>query len=269
MEFSKVMIQGSSIGGVYPLVFFDGVTEIELGNVVVSPAMNFKKFQSIVSEKIGISPHQITIYFEKHSPPPPPLLSMKSHRKIPVTSKTNFGSILNEPNCFFRAVLKRSRRARRRRPPNQSIPVVGGEEDYHGYSVNSGNLSPGNFVLLPRNTNWYPLWDHLDYANRMRILDREQTRYLNLNTGVDSDPSLNYDKHSNVMESYDGNSASFIGCRDGVICEFCEGENATTEDDETVAFHWCKYDPVTVGFRSAAGPIARPTRVPPTREGKD
>ncbi|GAB2300753.1 hypothetical protein Dimus_034790 [Dionaea muscipula] len=245
-------------GGIFPVNFFDGEGEIYIGNVVVSPTMTFKAFQSIISQKIGISPHQITIYLEKNPPYPP--LSFKSYRKIPVTSKFNFGSISGDSNCFFRAVLKRSRRTRRKRPPKKSISMTEDDEDYNGYSDNGGILYPENFVLLRRNANPALI------AGPPPVADNwyQMRRYLmspNLNSSVYSD--LNWDLYSNPMDgmmmSDDGGSSS-RGSSDKVICDVCEKDG--DGGGETVPFHLCKYDVVTEGwFRSLAGPIARPIKL--------
>lgn len=41
------------------------------------------------------------------------------------------------------------------------------------------------------------------------------------------------------------------------VCEECERAKQTGRE---AGFHWCVYDPVTFGFRSPAGPIARPVK---------
>ncbi|KAF2289648.1 hypothetical protein GH714_037700 [Hevea brasiliensis] len=89
----------------FPVVFFDGEQETSLGNVVVSPFLNFKLFQSIISEKLVLSPHQFSIY----------LTDTRRGSRIPVTRKINFSAVSCEKDCFFVVVLNRSKRERRRK----------------------------------------------------------------------------------------------------------------------------------------------------------
>ena len=44
------------------VVFFDVEREVNIEDVVMFSSMAFKNFQSILSQKIGISPHQISIF---------------------------------------------------------------------------------------------------------------------------------------------------------------------------------------------------------------
>ncbi|KAL6993860.1 hypothetical protein U1Q18_011972, partial [Sarracenia purpurea var. burkii] len=70
-------------------------------------------FQSGLSQRIGISPNQITVYlvYSKKTKS-----STEIRRKIPVTGKVNFATIAKETDCFFLVVLKGSRRNRRLKP---------------------------------------------------------------------------------------------------------------------------------------------------------
>jgi hypothetical protein len=70
-----------------------------------------KGFQLIISRKMGISPHQFSVYLAVGG-------GEHQHWKIPVTGKFNFAAISREKEDeerFFLVVLKRSRRERRRR----------------------------------------------------------------------------------------------------------------------------------------------------------
>ncbi|GAB4856287.1 hypothetical protein Ancab_014215 [Ancistrocladus abbreviatus] len=278
----------SATGAFFPVVFFDGVREIDLGNVLVQSSMNFKGFQSLMSQKIGISPHQITIWFgKKINSSISSSFKSGDYRKIPVTNKFNFASIISgHRNWFFQVVLKRNRRNRRRRA-KQSID----EDD--AYSIHSEITSPDNFILLRRNPNspvfpyndgiraatpmdvapdnWSPGSEYLDYANRMKILERERERYLmslNLNSNVYSDFNIYGGKsfYGGRDRMSDDGASSSGGERERMmmVCDVCMNYSKTImeedETHETVPFHWCKFDAVTVGFRSPAGPIARPSK---------
>ena len=101
-------------GASVPVVFFDGERESNIGSVFVYPTLEFKGFQSIMSRKIGISPHQFSVYLAVGDEGG----GEHQHWKIPVTGKFNFAAISCEKEDeerFFLVVLKRSRHERRRR----------------------------------------------------------------------------------------------------------------------------------------------------------
>lgn len=238
----------------FPVVFFDGEREIDLGTVLITPSMNFKGFQSVISQKIGISPHQITTYFT-------PLHQHQHYhhrRRHPVTNKFNFAAAIPESNSsFFLVVLKRSRRVRRRRPkpaPEEEEEVFSPEMD--------------NFVLLRRNPNPVNFYsgepEYADYLSRLMMMKRENERYLmslNLNSNVYSDLSLFPRGNHFGMSSDDGVSSSGGGSENRVVfCDVCL--NAKMEG-KTVSFHWCKNDAVTMMHRSPAGPIGPPSKNKP------
>lgn len=223
-------------GALFAVVFFDGEREIDLGSILITQSMIFKEFQSLISHKIGISPHQITTYFT-----PLHQDNHHHHRRRPVTNKFDFAGILPESTTtFFWVVLKRSRRVRRRRPK----PAGAGEP-----------LLPENVVLLRRNPN-------LEYMDLIRE-QVERERYmmsLNLNSDVYSDLSLYSSScgiygNGFVVGSDDGGSSSGAGSE--VFCGVCW--NARMEG-ETAPFHCCKNDAVAKDFRSPAGPIGPPAK---------
>lgn len=222
-----MMMDDDSLAGAFsPVVFFDGEREIDLGTIVITPAMTFHAFRSIISQKIGISYHQLTIYFERTTSP-------HHHRRHPVTSKFNFSAAMGESSfAFFRVVLKRSRRLRRRRLRNLTLEA-----------------------------------QYMDYAARLREeMEREKERYLmslNLNSDLYSDLSSSYywggiNGGGFRMSSDDGVSSSGSTSSDRVLCDVCL--NYSTMESETVPFHWCKNDAVTLAFRSHAGPIGPPSK---------
>ncbi|KAJ8424613.1 hypothetical protein Cgig2_000536 [Carnegiea gigantea] len=215
-------------GALFAVVFFDGEREIDLGTILITPSMNFKAFQSLISQRIGISPHQITTYFT-------PLHHHHNHqqRRRPVTNKFDFAAALPESTTsFFWVVLKRSRRVRRRRPKIEAAVSPESEK----------------LVLLRRNPNLDYMNRNSDYMDLMReqMMERERGN-LNYGFGIGSD---------------DGASSSGAGSENNrvVFCDVCW--NARMEG-ETPPFHWCKNDavrPLTEGYRSPAGPIARPAK---------
>ncbi|KAJ8426232.1 hypothetical protein Cgig2_009676 [Carnegiea gigantea] len=195
------MMDDDSLAGAFsPVVFFDGEREIDLGTIVITPGMTFHAFRSIISQKIGISYHQLTIYFERTTSP---YQHHHHHRRHPVTSKFNFSAAMGESSfAFFRVVLKRSHRLRRRRLRNPTLEA-----------------------------------QYMDYAIRLREeMEREKGR----------------------ISSDDGVSSSGCTSSDRVLCDV--RLNYSTMESETVPFHWCKNDAITLAFRSHAGPIGPPSK---------
>ncbi|KAF3442740.1 hypothetical protein FNV43_RR16657 [Rhamnella rubrinervis] len=226
----------------FPVVFCDGECESNIGVVVVYPTLEFKRFQSELSQMIGISPHQFSVY----------LSSQETRRRIPITGKFNFGAISSEKGCFFLVVLKRSRRERRRRSPLE-IP----EDVYFTSSMKSQQpikkSPPDNVMLLRRGTGisqdpafsgfMVPYADRVEYEERVRELELERKRYL-MNMGVKGMALAN--KTGTVREKV-GNA----------VCNLCLRAKETGREAE---FHHCVYDTVTYDFRSRAGPIGRPVK---------
>ncbi|KAM7261878.1 hypothetical protein ACFE04_020955 [Oxalis oulophora] len=94
------------------VVLYDGHTETDIGSVAIYPDITvLKSFQMILSHKIGISAHQFTVYlsFKDHKRPN---TRPKFCRRVPITAKTDFSSLLysQATDSFFLVVLKRRRR---------------------------------------------------------------------------------------------------------------------------------------------------------------
>ncbi|KAF5750581.1 hypothetical protein HS088_TW03G00920 [Tripterygium wilfordii] len=228
---------GTSPGVSFPVVFYDGETEAGIGEVVVYPSLDFKTFQSILSRKIGISSNQFSTYLAD---------SKKPRSKIPITAKVNFAAVSRERNCFFLVVLKRSRRDRRK---NYNIQN----------EITNKKMNPhANVMLLRRDGSVSPaitdfgshmVLDRVGYENRVRELEMERERYL-MNMGLEG---LSLGKEHRDLN---GGSLGSEGGRKAV-CEECV---KAKDMERQVGFHWCVYDAVTFGFRSPAGPIARPVK---------
>lgn len=214
----------------FPVLFFDGEQETSLGNVVVSPSLNFKVLQSIIGEKLGLSSHQFSIYLTDRK---------RRGSRIPVTGKIDFAAVSCEKDCFFLVVLKRSRRERRRKS-REVAEIMQNRFD-----------PPANLMLLRRDGNTIAIngsgFSGLDlgraeYERRVKELQMEKERYrylMNMGTGLEG-PSLGTERANRT-----------------VVCEECMRAKEIGRD---VGFHWCVYDTVTFGFRSPAGPIARPVK---------
>ncbi|OMO68576.1 hypothetical protein COLO4_29582 [Corchorus olitorius] len=223
------MVEAAGGGGLvtFPVVFFDGECETDIGNIIIHPQMDFKAFQSVLSRKIGISPHQFSAYIVD---------SNNTRNRAPITGRINFSAICCEKSCFFLVVLKRTRRGWTRKVKNveASPPVVPVRKE-----------PPANATLLRRGGAGVnkltdaSVFTGLDgFESRVRELQVEKQRYL-MNLGM-ADSRIERESRNSV-------------------CEECE--NAQVAGGE-VGFHWCVNDPVTSGFRSQAGPIARPGKGP-------
>ncbi|GJT57214.1 hypothetical protein Tco_0992268 [Tanacetum coccineum] len=101
---------------VFPLVLYDGEREIDVGHVKIRASLDFKQFQMMLKETIGISYNNLTTYFVDSNKTKVP----SERRKTLVTGKVNFAVLMQEKDCYFLVVLKRSRRDRRRKPNKTS-----------------------------------------------------------------------------------------------------------------------------------------------------
>lgn len=247
-------------GASVPVVFFDGERESDIGSVFVYPTLEFKGFQSIMSRKIGISPHQFSVYLAVGGEGG----GEHQRRKIPITGKFNFAAISREKEdeeWFFLVVLKRSRRERRRRTQTQSQREIYEDEHYASSMSFVQRMSkkvPENVMLLRRNAGIESeafsgfassFVDRVGFEKRINELHMERERYL-MNMGLTRLCLGNEENHSVLS-----NEAVI---RNGVVvCEECTRADKLGIE---IGFHWCVYDAVTFGFKSPAGPIARPNK---------
>nr|DAD28938.1 TPA_asm: hypothetical protein HUJ06_030406 [Nelumbo nucifera] len=239
----------------FPVVFSDGEREIDLGSVSVHPSLEFKNFRSFLSQKIGIPPQQIAISLIRRKPSRSP---PENRRRIPITDKVDFSTILEDKDCFFFVtMMKRSRRERRgtgdnhlpprpinslheKIPPPEKILLrrdSGMLLPFYGQTATPEYLSTGQGMLgLGR----------VDYENQIRKLQRMREKFMMSTANTNPRP---YTEYESVTDHIPTNSSV------SVVCEVCSDAKGTE-----VPFHQCVYDAVTVGFRSPAGPIARPPK---------
>ncbi|KAK7396758.1 hypothetical protein VNO78_17916 [Psophocarpus tetragonolobus] len=192
-------------GGVlFSVVYFDGQVEATVGEVTVDSSLSFNKFLSLLSQKIGISPHKFSVY----------LATLGTNRRIPITGKVNFGAVARDSEAatsFF--LVEPTKRPRSRRNKSRKKANSG----------NESNAAQENVVLLRRNDGVAgQVMGRVEYEKWVRDLQMERERYL-----------------------------VSMGIR--MLCQEC----LTGADG---GFHRCVYDAVTQGFRSPAGPIARPVK---------
>lgn len=242
-------------GASLPVVFFNGDSEIDAGDVVIFPSLEFKAFQAIISHKIGISPHQISIYLDH--PAKKPRSFSDRRKRSPITSKVNFASVLRHRDSFFIAVLKKPRTERRRRRKHHHQHA----EEALPSEADSSN--PEKLVLLRRGEGmpspfagyFSPLYGQivpLDYFG----LQKQRENYMNaMGSAIGLRSSSPIAARQN--RRYAAPCEEGIHTRNRFVCEDC---SRAKEEGRTVPFHWCVLDAVTVGFRSLAGPISRPVK---------
>ncbi|CAN4118778.1 unnamed protein product [Withania somnifera] len=230
-------------GTVFPVIFYDGEREISIGNVRIQPTLVFKPFQLMISERIGISPNQISIYLcDRKSGS-----KFEDRRRIPVTGKANFSVISREKNCVFLVVLKRSRKAR-----NRKVKVK------KNNGVEFGEFLKENLILLRRNQpGMTSFFDRITQTELASVNERVQNLQLHRE---------NFDlvmQKPNPKPMHLDSPSSFPRIQDTFpakksLCYECVN---TSSSGETAAFHHCNNDAVLAGsFRSRSGPVSRPVK---------
>ncbi|KAL8526983.1 hypothetical protein ACS0TY_016013 [Phlomoides rotata] len=276
------MVEGGG-GPSFPVVFFDGEREMNIGDVKINPTLEYKPFQLMLSQKIGISPNQISIYLvdrrKNHKAP-----FSEDRRRIPITGKVNFGLICRQKDSSFLVVLKRSRKSRSRRER-----MVHGLEfsDYlaeNEYPPQAMRSVPDNWILLRRNQQQQaPFHDQItqselaDLNDRLQELRVQKENYqmamakpYNLNPpnfapGSGFDPTRIPNMSiglPNIDDFYSAPPATMMMMtndehRDRVYCEECANAE---KNGSTTSFHPCVNDAVTATFTTRLGPICRPNK---------
>nr|ACU21291.1 unknown [Glycine max] len=211
-------------------VYSDGNREINVGTVVVDPTLNFKSLVTLLSQQIGISPHQLSVY----------LASVGTDRKIPVTSKLNLAAVRRDgaAHYFF---VKRSKR-------NKKANGSGNGKD--AMKKNYPRPPPEKVMLLRRADAGAPpfmppVLNRAQYERRLMNLHIERQSYLmNMSLGV------------NGGRESPNNSAA-VTAAFPAVCDECLKAKVSGNNRD---FHPCVNDAVIVGFRSREGPITRPVK---------
>lgn len=215
-----------------PLCFYDGKCEFNIGQVKIHSSLDYKAFQSILSQKIGISPNQMSIYFVDRSDNPKPM----HQSRVLITGKASFNLILQGKDCTVLVVLKRSRKDRRQRSKLTNLANP-------SYYFNENNLVPGpnNFYLPGRNVPVYLARLLLPYCDQFAVQE-----------------SLNYNNHFRNLYNYPTVEQPKVIPERCNYYRYCEECMSARRQGKAVQFHLCVNDAVTVSFRSPAGPVARP-----------
>ncbi|PIM98634.1 hypothetical protein CDL12_28881 [Handroanthus impetiginosus] len=267
------MVEGGS-GPSFPVVFFDGEREMNIGEVKIHPTLEYKPFQHMLSQKIGISPNQISIYliFRKKNPNWP---FSEDRRRIPITGKVNFALICRQKDCSFLVVLKRSRKSRNRR----ERMIEGVEFSDNEFSPPMMHSVPENLMLLRRDQP-VPFYDQITQPELGVLNDnlrnmRFQSENYQMAMGNRNFNSLNFswdnglnqfpiiEPHripslTEIDDRYRVSSTTMMTKNDATEKAFCE-ECANAENNgNTTSFHPCVNDAVITLFTTRLGPISRP-----------
>ncbi|KAK9122885.1 hypothetical protein Sjap_012487 [Stephania japonica] len=257
----------------FPVMFFDGEREIDIGNITVDEALGFQQFQSMLSKRIGIAPHQISVSLIRKKKS-----RLSGPRKISVTDKFNFRSILNvtHRDCFFVAVLKRSRRDHDRDRRSSKFDRRHDVDLDQIYTPTPPVQRPTAFavsaverkVLLRRPSDsefgfagfasGYGSPMIFDYEREMRNLQIERENYMAMSTSTSTYTEIVKRACEMVRKGAINAINAERVIRSSVVCEECASGDGRA--GAAGSFHSCVYDAVTEGFRSPVGPIARPAK---------
>eukprot|EP00242_Pyramimonas_sp_CCMP2087_P009471 CAMPEP_0198215388 /NCGR_PEP_ID=MMETSP1445-20131203/49491_1 /TAXON_ID=36898 /ORGANISM="Pyramimonas sp., Strain CCMP2087" /LENGTH=203 /DNA_ID=CAMNT_0043891087 /DNA_START=119 /DNA_END=727 /DNA_ORIENTATION=- len=99
----------------YPIYFFDGETEREVGYIGVHSVLTYKRFQSLMSQKISLPVNQLSAVFVCRRT----VNDVEKKQKLPINENTNFCIILNQHNpsrerdAHFLISVKKSKKDRK------------------------------------------------------------------------------------------------------------------------------------------------------------
>ncbi|XP_020595530.1 uncharacterized protein LOC110035610 [Phalaenopsis equestris] len=248
----------------FPLIFFDGGLEFDAGDILVHPSLQFNVFISLISQKVGISPHRISTYLVRRKMI---TASPELRRKLPIHESSDFASIAEQKDCHILAITKGSRKARVRRRGERGKAAAAKAEI----------IVPEKTILKRSSAIDVPgpvgqrFWN---YERQLRYMQRKM--YLML-TGMacaslaaevaamdpaassewaaGEDPAASSELAAMEASTWEMITAAAEKLVELVICEGCLAAARGRSDD----FHFCVYDKVTVGFRSTVGPIQRPS----------
>ncbi|URD79860.1 hypothetical protein MUK42_05094 [Musa troglodytarum] len=217
----------------FPVMYVDGDHEFEVGLVPVHPSLSFDTFQEAISQMIGVAPHRLSISLVR---PKNTRALGETSRKVAIDEASDFAAIACERDCFVHAALRLSRRKRRGRSKRNNRDP--GPEENAAPNITILRRNPAESEDLDMVTG-FGLREHMAPAG---ILERQWQRFL-LSTVAARPPCYR--------------PAGFAPRRTPLLwCENCEAAKA---EGRPPCFHRCVRDAVTFCFRSAAGPIQRPS----------
>ncbi|XP_061362931.1 uncharacterized protein LOC133306627 [Gastrolobium bilobum] len=145
----------------FSVVYFDGVREINVGTIVVDHSLNFKKLLSFLSQIIGISAHQFTVY----------LATLGTDRKIPITSKVNLATVACQSGeCYF--FVKRSKRYKKTpTPANGKNSNMDKKTQPENVMLLRRDAANGGVKEPPQELSGFspPILDRVEYENGVNV----------------------------------------------------------------------------------------------------
>ncbi|KAK1264218.1 hypothetical protein QJS04_geneDACA008592 [Acorus gramineus] len=241
-DLSSASIGGGAVSASFPVVFYDGKREVDIGDVTIDSTFRFKRLLTILSRKIGVQPHQISVSLTRRRRSRP---SGEVRRKVPIDESTDFVALTGERDCFLLAVLRRSTaNSRRRSSSGRHRHVIFDDEDE--ILLPPQIPAPTLPMTLLRRNPAAAVLGFMDYQEQMRNLLIEREKYLMSSSSAGLPYAYAYKDGANTVVS---------GTETEAVCEEC-----LASKEWPVPFHWCVRDTVTVGFRSKAGPIERPSK---------
>lgn len=99
----------------YPVIFFDGEQEQNVGYVGIHSVLTYKRFQSLLSQKTRVPANQLSAVFVCRRAQK----GTERRQRLPINSNTNFSILLNQHNpskerdCYFFVSVKKSKKERK------------------------------------------------------------------------------------------------------------------------------------------------------------
>ncbi|KAL1557099.1 hypothetical protein AAHA92_12627 [Salvia divinorum] len=253
------MMEGGG-GPAFPVVFFDGEREMNIGEVRVNPTLEYKPFQHMLSQNIGISPNQISIYLvDRRKNPKSPI--SEDHMRIPITRKVNFALICRQKECCFLVVLKRSRKPRNWREKTMAGLDFADLLPGSGFSRPALHSAPEKLILNQQ----FPFHDQIVQSeisgrnDRLQGLGAQREKYeMAMARG-------NFQSSGQSSLPGTGMGLGLVNCDDWyastmmmtktdarkVYCEECVNAE---KNGKTASFHPCANDAVVTWLPAPLGP---------------
>lgn len=222
------------------VVYSDGDKETNVGTVAVGPTLGFKRLLSLLSQKVGISPPQFSVFLANDS----------SDRKIPLTAKFNFAAVPldgSDGDGGYYFLVRRAKRYKKSAPSCKNPPenvVLLRREAAAGDGVGGDNQTP--LTALRPTFSAPPILDPAEYVRKVSNLCKERELFL-MSMGINGEP----------VRKEVPNSGGGGGESGGAVCRQCL---KAKRKGIKASFHLCVNDKVVTAFRTTAGPISRPVK---------
>ncbi|KAK4777541.1 hypothetical protein SAY87_017728 [Trapa incisa] len=217
-------------GGIsLPVFLHDGEKEISIGSTVVHPSLKFNDLQSVIGQRLGLSPSQISIYLAERR------LYRSWPRKVVVNAKFDFATVNGNKDLYFLVFMKRPKTGEKLQgiemPRLLENVILLKREAAVGDQL-YGGMYGSSFV------------DPFEYDRQVRQLAEERKKCLMMT----------------IMNSHSDYAP--VKTAEVLFCVDCERANETTSEsaDSVPGFHICRNDAVVFGFKTSAGPVRRPER---------